>query len=149
MSALLWSCSLHFVVLFTMTIKLSILFYNRQQINTKGMCKHKVKIKEMERQLMFVVVPDGLDSLLGKKACENVGLVKRVYYINNISAQHNAESIVDQYSDIFHGFGVLPFTYKVQLKDNAQLVVLGPRHVPAPLREKLKEELDRMPSLGS
>ena len=98
---------------------------------------------------MFVVVPDGLDSLLGKKACENVGLVKRVYYINNISAQHNAESIVDQYSDIFHGFGVLPFTYKVQLKDNAQLVVLGPRHVPAPLREKLKEELDRMPSLGS
>ena len=123
--------------------------YNGQQINTKGMCKLKVKIKEKEHQLMFVVIPDGHDSLLGDKACENVGLVKRVYCINNISAQNNAELIVDQYSVfIFHGFGVLPFTSKIQLKDDAQLVVHASRRVPAPLREKLKEELHRMTSLG-
>lgn len=87
--------------------------YNGQQIKTKGMCKPKVKIKEKEHQLMFVVVPDGHDSLLGDKACENLGLVRRVYCINNIAAQHNAESIVDHYADIFYGFGVLPFTYKI------------------------------------
>ena len=54
--------------------------YNGQQINTKGMCKLKGKIKEKEHQLMFVVIPDGHDSLLGDKACENVGLVKSVLY---------------------------------------------------------------------
>ena len=73
---------------------------------------------------MFVVDPDGHDSLLGDKAGEHLGLVKRVYCINNISAQHNAESIVDQYSDIFHGFGVLPFTNK-RIMHNWSFLVLG------------------------
>ena len=54
--------------------------YNGQQINTKGMCKLKVIIKEKEHQLMFVVVPDGHDSLLDDKACENVGLIKSVLH---------------------------------------------------------------------
>ena len=113
--------------------------YNGQQINTKGTCRLKVKLKDKEHQLVFVVVPDGHDSLLGDKACESLGLVKRVYCINNVSAQQSVDSIVDQYPDIFKGFGVLPFTYKIQLKDDAQPVVHAPRRVPAPLREKLKK----------
>lgn len=37
---------------------------------------------------------------------------------------------------------------KIQLKKNAQPVVHAPRRFPAPLREKLKQELERMTSLG-
>ncbi|KAG5840903.1 hypothetical protein ANANG_G00193720 [Anguilla anguilla] len=121
--------------------------YNGQPINTKGTCRLKVRVKGKEHNLMFVVVPEGHDSLLGDKACENVGLVKRVCHIN-ANAQNSIKSIVDQYPDIFKGFGVLPFTYKIQLKDDAQQVVHAPRRVPAPLRDKLKQELDRMTSLG-
>ncbi|KAI3355026.1 hypothetical protein L3Q82_017850 [Scortum barcoo] len=37
---------------------------------------------------------------------------------------------------------------RIQLKDDAQPVIHAPSRVPAPLRDKLKQELDRMTSLG-
>lgn len=55
---------------------------------------------------------------------------------------------MDQYFDIFKGFVVLPFTDKIKLKDDAKPVVYAPRWVPAPLQDKLKQELDCMTSLG-
>ncbi len=58
------------------------------------------------------------------------------------------ENIVKQFPDVFEGFGVLPFTYKIQLKKDAQPVVHAPRRVPAPLREKLRQELERMTAMG-
>lgn len=62
--------------------------------------------------------------------------------------QNSVEFIVSQYPEIFKGFGVLPFTYKIQLKEDARPVVHAPRRVPAPLRDKVKQELDRMTALG-
>ena len=121
--------------------------YNGQPIPTRGMCRLKVRVKGKEHHLMFVIVPDGHDSLLGDEACERLGLVRRMYSIRR-NAQNNVETIVDQYTDVFRGFGVLPYTYKIQLKDDAQPVIHAPRRVPAALREKLKQELDRMTSLG-
>lgn len=114
-----------------------------------------MRLQEKEHQLRFVVVPDGHGSLLGDKACENLGLVKQVYYINKPPSPHNSvESIINQNllhiinTDVFKGFGVLPCTYKIQLKDDAKPVVHAPRSVPAPLCEKLKQELKEMTSLG-
>lgn len=96
---------------------------------------------------MFVIVPEGHESLLGDKACERLGLVKRVHHIHS-NEPNSVELIVNQYPDIFKGFGVLPFTYKIQLKEDAKPVVHAPRRVPAPLRDELKQDLDRMTSLG-
>lgn len=121
--------------------------YNGQPIPTRGVCRLKVRVKGKEHHLMFVIVPDGHDSLLGDEACERLGLVKRMYSIKT-NAQNNVETIVDQYSDVFQGFGVLPYTYKIQLKYDAQPVIHAPRRVPVALREKLKQELERMTSLG-
>ena len=42
----------------------------------------------------------------------------------------------------------MPFTYKIQLKEGAQPVVHAARRVPAPLKDCLKKELDRMIMLG-
>jgi len=41
-----------------------------------------------------------------------------------------------------------PFTYTIQLKENAQPVMYAARRVPAPLKDRLKEELNRMTTLG-
>lgn len=65
---------------------------------------------------MFVVVPEGHESLLGDKACERLGLVKRMYHINE-----NAPDSVDSIE------GLVSYH--------------------SPLRDKLKQELDRMTSL--
>jgi len=90
--------------------------YNGQDIPTKGTCTLKVKVKNKEHHLMFVVVPDGRDSVLGDKACEDLGLVKRIFTISNGEIQDSVEHIVRPFPDIFEGFGVLPFTYRIQLK---------------------------------
>lgn len=125
--------------------------YNGQSIECLGTCKLKVTVKDKVHHLLFSVVPEGLDSLLADKACENLELVKRVYRIKTSITDYSDDSanvIVQNFSDVFRGFGVLPFTYKIQLKDNAQPVVHAARRIPLALRDSLKKELERMTALG-
>ena len=49
-----------------------------QAIETKGSCQLTVKGKTRSHTLMFVIVPEGHDTLLGDTARELLGLVKRV-----------------------------------------------------------------------
>lgn len=76
--------------------------------------------------------------------------MKRVYrIIPTINPTNDSmDTMVQNFSDVFKGFGVLPFTYKIQLKEGAQPVVHAARRVPAPLKDCLKKELDRMIMLG-
>ncbi len=78
--------------------------------------------------------------------------MKRVFCINTndvpATKQDTANDIVRRFDDVFKGLGALPFTYKIQLKEDAHPVVHAPRRVSASLKEKLKKELDRMTSLG-
>jgi hypothetical protein len=57
--------------------------YNGHAIETKVLCRLTVKRKTRSHTLMFVIVPEGHDSLLGNTACESLRLVKRVYTIND------------------------------------------------------------------
>nr|XP_023692958.1 uncharacterized protein LOC111856889 [Paramormyrops kingsleyae] len=127
------------------TVRLKV--YNGQHIPTKGTCRLQVKMRNKIHHLKFVVVPGGHDSVLGDKACEDLGLVKRVYVINSGETKDTVKNIVAQFPDIFEGFGVLPFTYKIQLKKD-QSVFHAPRRVPAPLCEKLRQELETVTSMG-
>lgn len=52
--------------------------YNGLSINTKGKCKLKVSDKGKVHSLMFVVVPERHESLLGDKACERFGPKKSI-----------------------------------------------------------------------
>lgn len=58
------------------------------------------------------------------------------------------DSILQNYVDVFKGFSVLPFTYKIQLKENVKPFVYSAQRVPTPLRDKVKKELERMTMLG-
>ncbi|KAK0147806.1 hypothetical protein N1851_012497 [Merluccius polli] len=109
-----------------------------------------VTVKGKVHHLFFFVVNEGRESLLGDRACEELGLVKRVYRIvpTTNPTSDSMDTIVQNYSDVFKGFGVLPFTYKIQLKEGAQPVVHAARRVPAPLKDCLKKELGRMIMLG-
>ncbi len=109
-------------------------------------------MKDKVHHLLFSVVAEELESLLGDKACESLNLVKRVYHINHnnsaVTASNSVDDIVQNFADAFEGFGVLPYVYKIQLRENAQPVVHPARRVPAPLKDRLKKELDRMTTLG-
>lgn len=124
--------------------------YNGQHIECLGTCKLNVTVKGKVYNLLFSVVNQRCKSLLVDKACEELELVKRVYCVNTdiAPAVDCMDSIVQHFTDVFKGFGTLPFTYKIQLKEGAQPVVHAPRRVPAPLRDALKKELERMTNLG-
>lgn len=105
-------------------------------------------MKNKTYNVLFSVVPEGLESLLGGVASKRLNLVRRVYHINcsEAASVHTStvDSIVQRFHDVFKGLGCLPYTYKIQLKEDAVPVIHAPRRVPAPLRERLKKELDRM-----
>lgn len=86
------------------------------------MCRLKVTVKEKVHHVFFSVVDEGLESLLGGKASEELKLVRQVYHISTAVGAPR-DHTVQSFADFFKGFGVLPFTYKIQLKENAQPVV--------------------------
>lgn len=121
---------------------------NGQMIDTEGVCRLKVEVKNRIHNLMFVIVPEGHDSLLGDQACEHLELVKRVQNVVLSTNNQSVALILQQFADVFIGFHVLPHTYQIQLKADAQPVVHAARRVPVPLHEQLRKELDRMTALG-
>lgn len=124
--------------------------YNGQKIESFGTCRLKVMVKHKLHYLFFSVVAEERESLLGDKACEDLGLVRRVYCVNrDVKLQNDSvDNIVHSFADVFKGLGTLPFTYKIVLKDDAKPVIHAARRVPAPLKDKLQKELDRLVTLG-
>jgi len=109
---------------------MSLKAYNNQPIQTMGGCRLKVTAKGRQHNLMFTIVPTGHESFLGDKASEDLGLVKRIYQINSdnikidnqtkkLSQSEGSKSIGNKYSSVFKGHGTLPYTYKIQLKEDA------------------------------
>ncbi|XP_054864307.1 uncharacterized protein LOC129348265 isoform X1 [Amphiprion ocellaris] len=127
---------------------MSLKAYNNQPIKTMGVCRLIVTAKGKQHNIMFTIVPSGHESILGDKASEDLGLVKRIYQINSdnvnmdklnkiLSQSEGSTSILNKYTSVFKGHGTLPYTYKIQLKDDAKPVVHAPRRVPAPLHSLL------------
>ena len=54
------------------------------------------------------------------------------------------KEITTEFSDVFEGIGRLPGKHKIQLKGNAEPVIHPARKVPFTLRDRLKDELDRL-----
>jgi transposase InsO family protein len=59
------------------------------------------------------------------------------------------DAIKQRFAKIFEGLGTLGEEYQIKLKEDATPYLLyTPRNVPLPLREKVKEELERMEAMG-
>ena len=57
--------------------------------------------------------------------------------------------VTTEFSDICKGLGTFGEEYKMQVRDDAKPYCLYmPRRIPSALRKKVKEELQRMESLG-
>lgn len=93
--------------------------YNGKNIESSGQCRLKVTIKHKDYDVLFNVVPEGRESLLGGVTSKRLNLVERVYHIScaeAASGQRGAvDSIVQHYEDVFKGLGCLPCTYSIQL----------------------------------
>lgn len=71
-----------------------------------------------------------------------------VMSVNTSQACFTAEQLLKDYPDVFEGTGKLESQYNLEVNDGATTVVHPLRRVPVALQVKLKEEWDRIQSLG-
>ena len=101
-------------------------------------CEYKGKLTLLE----FILVEQDLPFILGLESCLKLGLIKRIYSLEE-------ELPETEYADVFECLGEIKgVQHKIQIDPNATPVVHPPRRVPIALREPLKEELQRMENLG-
>ena len=95
------------------------------------------------KQTMFVI-RNLKNNLLGLPAITALNILKRAESIGTTQLD-----IKQQFPNVFKGLGTLGEEYHIRLREGAVPYCLyTPRNVPIPLREKVKEELNRMESLG-
>ena len=105
----------------------------------------------------FVVVKGKGKPLLGLRASEQMQLISVVR--QNIMAIQSeepsqsktpltAESILKEHADVFRGEGKLEGDLHLEIDPNVPPVQLPTRKVPIAIKEKLKEELDRLEGLN-
>ena len=96
--------------------------------------------------LRFHVIDSNESPILGLKACQELNLIHRVDKIKLTTM----ESIMQDYSDVFDNktLGCLPVQHTINLKEGAKPVVHALRKIPVAIRNKVKEEPDRMQHLG-
>lgn len=115
-----------------------------QSLKVLGQFTGKLTWKQCSYQEQIYVVKGLRNNLLGLGAIEKLHLVKRM---EAMSSQQ--ENIKSQFLNVFSGLGTLGDEYTIRLKEDAKPYALHtPRNVPLPLREKVREELDRMEEMG-
>ena len=81
-------------------------------------------------------------NLLGLPAIRQLQMLPQIDVIE--------KTIPDQFPDLFTGLGNMKECYTIRLKPDAKPYALfTPRHIPIPLRSKVRNELDRMERLGA
>ncbi|KFM78222.1 Retrovirus-related Pol polyprotein from transposon 17.6, partial [Stegodyphus mimosarum] len=89
----------------------------------------------------FQVIDKEEPSTLGLKSCLQLGLIQKVMSVNT-------EDLLEEYKDVFEGLGCLNGEYKIQLKQDVTPVIHPPRKIPIAIRDKVKQELQRMENLN-
>ncbi len=132
--------------------------YGGGKIPVKGKCLIEARVHDDKKEKVLVYVVDSklmpsTQPILGKKACERLNLVRRVLEIDRMKQPNEPpdasyDFVRREYSEVFGGIGCLPGTHKIVIDPECPPVQNACRKVPFPLREKLKNELDRMQKLG-
>ena len=94
----------------------------------------------------FVVVEQELQPLIGKRAAEEMNLI-RVNYDNFVVAA--VDTTTTKYTDVISDtIGTLPGTVKLQIDEAANPVALPAHRLPVHLKSRVKKELDAMVNRG-
>lgn len=118
--------------------------YNDNTIPVRGTCMLHVKWKGCDQQLKFFVIDErSRQPILGRSACEQLGLIQRVHSVHS-----DSERIFKDFNELFQGLGCLPGKHSIDINEDVPPTACACRKVPFALREPLKQELKRMEKLG-
>lgn len=112
-----------------------------QRMSPLGKIALTCEYKRQKHSIEFEIIQQDVPAILGGAACVKLGLLKRMHNIVKES------DLLKDYGDLFDGLGCLPGQHHIQIDHNVTPVVHAPRRIPAALRERVMEELQR--PLGS
>lgn len=97
----------------------------------------------LKSKLNFVIVQCECKTIIGWNSCEKLGLVKRVFGIQERSVQQ----IVSKYAKTFEGLGCLPYKAHLDIDSSVPPKICPVRRIPYSLENRLKDELKNMEEL--
>ena len=92
-------------------------------------------------EIEFQVIEQSAPTILASETCQKVGLVQRMYNLDNPVDNVDSSDIEKEYSDLFKGIGHLPGKHKTHIDPNVTPVVHPPRRIPISMRDKIRNEL--------
>ena len=128
----------------------TLVMWNGTKVTPVGSCALPVvNPKTNEKyKVRFLVVKEDLTPLLGLNATQKMKLLT-VHKENFINVVENAnDDLTANYADVFNkGLGTLPGKVRLQVDPDCKPVILPARKVPVSVREKFKEQLQRLERL--
>lgn len=120
--------------------KLKVTGYSGANILVKGKCAAKIRYKDKEHSLSFVVVPKDFQAILGLSACEKLHLVKSMLVVEESKeSEPEYDSILREYEDVFKGLGCLSGEHAIQVDETVPPVIHPCRKVPFALQRQFKK----------
>ena len=123
--------------------KVKLTAYNGTDIPVVSKCIVTLKNGYREYKVLFIVAEMDSVPLLGLNTCKKLNLINCV-----MTVDCEYSSLINEYSECFGEIGSLSKVHHLTIDGNFSPVIQAPRKVPFALREKLKDELDRMMRLG-
>ena len=119
--------------------------YSGQELNVVGHIQLEGAYKAKTYQGMFYIVDTHpyAQPVLGLQACLRLELIKLVLFLSS-NKRLTKENILQDYSHLFTGLGELKGDTTIHLKEGAPPTIHSPRRVPHALKDRLKEELDKL-----
>jgi hypothetical protein len=126
--------------------KVKLTAFNGGDIPVTGKAILTMRVNGLNYKTQFVVCADEVVPILGRKSCEDCGLIKRVFAVSQTPQEY--ANFFEEYADTFTGLGCLPGKVSIETRDDIKPVVEPCRKVPFGLNDRLKQELDRMESMN-
>ena len=127
--------------------------YNKTTVTPLGECTlelHNPKTHNLYQVDFVVVDGDRCMPILGSPTIQEMDLIK-VQQHNILSVETNPVKqgvLLKDYPDVFQGTWKLEGQYILEVREDVQPVIQAPRRVPVALKEKLKQELEKLQRLG-
>ncbi|XP_053381823.1 uncharacterized protein K02A2.6-like [Mercenaria mercenaria] len=121
--------------------------YTGNSLPIRGMIRLNLGYNGVSCLSAVYIVESNSVPLLSLNTCLTLGLVKLTYSIDTCEPLDKSK-MMTLYGDLFKGVGTMPGEASLHIRPDATPVINPPRRVPEALREKLKQELNRMEKEG-
>ena len=122
----------------------------QSKLSVKGVIKGNLKTGNGKATTQEIYIMENLkEPFLGRPAIEALNLVQKVETIHSDDSTRIEQEVETVYPNLFKGLGELEGEFSIKLKPGSTpYAITTPRRVALPLMPKVKEELQRMETLG-